>query len=234
MTAADTPRIVVAGGGVAGLEACLGLRSLRAEDDLTSSCCAATTTSSTARSPSSSRSTARRWSMRARALRRRPRGATRSRLPGGGRPARPRGHHRTRVACPTTPCSSRRRPRRPRAPRAPTFRGAATPPPCARRSTTGRRHDRVRRPLRRLLDAAPLRAGAPLRRRADRAGRRAARSPRDPPEARRSRPSARPRRGAQTSSPPGRGLRRPRPRPLRPTPATSSSPTAGGCRPRRW
>ena len=34
MTAADTPRIVVAGGGVAGLEACLGLRSFLGEDDL--------------------------------------------------------------------------------------------------------------------------------------------------------------------------------------------------------
>jgi NADH dehydrogenase FAD-containing subunit len=34
MTAPDTPRIVVAGGGVAGLEACLGLRSFLGEDDL--------------------------------------------------------------------------------------------------------------------------------------------------------------------------------------------------------
>jgi sulfide:quinone oxidoreductase len=34
MTPADTPRIVVAGGGVAGLEACLGLRSFLGEDDL--------------------------------------------------------------------------------------------------------------------------------------------------------------------------------------------------------
>ena len=34
MTAADTPRIVVAGGGVAGLEACLGLRSFLGEHDL--------------------------------------------------------------------------------------------------------------------------------------------------------------------------------------------------------
>jgi sulfide:quinone oxidoreductase len=34
MAAADTPRIVVAGGGVAGLEACLGLRSFLGEDDL--------------------------------------------------------------------------------------------------------------------------------------------------------------------------------------------------------
>jgi sulfide:quinone oxidoreductase len=34
MTAPDTPRIVIAGGGVAGLEACLGLRSFLGEDDL--------------------------------------------------------------------------------------------------------------------------------------------------------------------------------------------------------
>jgi sulfide:quinone oxidoreductase len=34
MTAADAPRIVVAGGGVAGLEACLGLRSFLGEDEL--------------------------------------------------------------------------------------------------------------------------------------------------------------------------------------------------------
>ncbi|MGZ6682430.1 MAG: FAD-dependent oxidoreductase, partial [Solirubrobacteraceae bacterium] len=34
MTEADTPRIVVAGGGVAGLEACLALRSFLGETDL--------------------------------------------------------------------------------------------------------------------------------------------------------------------------------------------------------
>jgi sulfide:quinone oxidoreductase len=34
MTVADTPRIVVAGGGVAGVEACLALRSFLGEDEL--------------------------------------------------------------------------------------------------------------------------------------------------------------------------------------------------------
>ena len=238
MAAADSPRIVIAGGGVAGLEACLALRSFLGEDELHIDLLC-----------------------RERRFEYRPLAVLE---PFDGTPAwtmelerfaadqdvrlvrdslaavEPDRHEaitaysgrlsydallvcvgaRAVRALPgaiTLP----RRPRRRRRPRR------------ARRHAAGRpRHDRIRDPLRRLLDAAAVRAGDPLRRapaRARGAGAGCA-SPR--PRPRRSRPSApTPRQRWQTSSPLAASSSSTAPARSRPTPARWSSTTAGGSRP---
>ena len=108
MTEADTPRIVVAGGGVAGLEACLALRSFLGEDELSHR---PALPRRPLRVPPAGRARAvrRRAGVEheARALRRRPGRAARWRRPGRGR--RPTGtspSRRTPAASPTTRCWS--------------------------------------------------------------------------------------------------------------------------------
>ena len=239
MAADDSPRIVIAGGGVAGLEACLALRSFLGEDELHIDLLCR---ERPLRVPPARRARAvrRRAGVEhgARALRRRPGRATRSRRPGrGGAPTGTRPSRRTRVASPTTPCSSASAPAPcARSPGRSRSAAAATPPPSARRSTPCNRVTAARShspipfgafwtlPLYELaiLAAARLRdargAGAG---RHDLARGRAARG------LRRRRLGS----GGSTSSPLAASSSSTAPARSRPTPASWSSTTAGGSRP---